>query len=162
MLEIAANSHPIVVHFPIALLTLYSLFELISIRKLQEKHYWFYMKALLVITGFLGAIAALFTGLLSAGQRIGVDALLALHLRFGIAALVIFGFIALLYILAWFGGAKVFLITSKFLFNRGVMIPLALAGLLAVVITGGIGGAMVYGVGFNPLMTPFFNYFNLY
>ena len=43
------NIHPIFVHFPIALLTLYSLAELIRWRRITELAYWFYVKAFAMI-----------------------------------------------------------------------------------------------------------------
>ena len=54
--------HPIIVHFPVALLTLYGIFELFSVRRIARKPYWFYVKAVLVIFGALGALAAWLTG----------------------------------------------------------------------------------------------------
>jgi uncharacterized membrane protein len=152
--------HPAVVHFPIALLTLYSLFELASIRRLQEKQYWFYVKSIFVILGTLGAVAAYITGLL-AFENFYESTLVQLHARFAIATIILFGLAALLYSLAWFGGPKALLFASRFLFNRGAMIPIALAGLIIIYITGGLGGAIVYGLESNPIMQPIYEYFNL-
>ena len=56
------NLHPIFVHFPIALLTLYTLCELLRFKKIKDHPAWFYLKAVLIICGTLGAAAALLTG----------------------------------------------------------------------------------------------------
>ena len=55
------NLHPIFVHFPIALFTLYALLECARFKKLQEQTYYFYLKAFLVITGGLASSAAYIT-----------------------------------------------------------------------------------------------------
>ncbi|KHO51327.1 MAG: hypothetical protein QT04_C0044G0036 [archaeon GW2011_AR11] len=56
------NIHPIFVHFPIALLSLYAVMVLIRFRKVMGLPYWSYAKAILAIAGTLGAFAALQTG----------------------------------------------------------------------------------------------------
>lgn len=52
--------HPIIVHFPIALLTVYAVLELI--RRWTNDSYWKPLRAVLVITGTIGAFLALQTG----------------------------------------------------------------------------------------------------
>ena len=52
------NIHPILVHFPIALLTTYAFFECIRFKKLMELREWFYIKATFLFLGGLGALAA--------------------------------------------------------------------------------------------------------
>jgi len=56
------NVHPIFVHFPIALLTIYALLELIQFKKVTSWNPWFYIKASFVVFGAIGTYAALFTG----------------------------------------------------------------------------------------------------
>jgi len=153
--------HPIVVHFPIAFLLFYGLFELVSVRKLMAKPYWFYVKAVFIILGALGAVASLLTG--EEGIHYGENiALLETHEAFAQATVVVSIFISLIYLVAWFGRDKFQLVAWKFLANRGAMIPLAIAMIALIVITGGLGGAIVYGTDFDPLMKPIFQLLGVY
>lgn len=52
--------HPIFIHFPIALLTLYSFCEVV--KRFTKGPHWMHMRAFLVITGTIGAFAGLATG----------------------------------------------------------------------------------------------------
>lgn len=153
--------HPLVVHYPIALLTLYSLFELVSVRKMQERPYWFYVKAVFVILGALGAVASAVSGLFATHFVRGVP-LVEMHIWFSYATAAIFLIIAALYASVWWGNAVSARYSAKILFNRWAMAPLALVGLVSIVITGGLGGAMVYGTDFDPLMRPIFKLLDVY
>ncbi|MEK7186865.1 MAG: DUF2231 domain-containing protein [Patescibacteria group bacterium] len=148
--------HPIIVHFPVALLTLYGIFELFSVRRIARKPYWFYVKAVLVIFGALGALAAWLTGE-SASHYVEGVALVDMHASFAGATVILSSVIALIYLLVWFGKEKVQEYAWKFLSNRGAMIPLALALVVLVIITGALGGAIVYGTQFDPFMAPIFH-----
>ena len=55
-----------VVHFPIALLTVYALMELVWSKRLRKNESWLYVKAAFLIIGLLGAYAALSTGEMAA------------------------------------------------------------------------------------------------
>lgn len=153
--------HPLVIHYPIALLTLYSLFEIISIRKLQEKHYWFYVKAVFVILGTLSAIATSISGFFATHLVRGLP-LVEMYLWLSVTTSVIFLVISILYGLTWWGSERSAMWSAKALFDRWIMIPLATGGLLAVVMMGGFAGAMVYGTRFDPFMAPVFKLLNLY
>lgn len=153
--------HPILVHFPVALLLLYGIFELVSVRKLMAKPYWFYIKAILVIFGALGAIVSAMTG--EEGVHYGEHiALIDAHANFAGATVVLSIFIALVYLVAWFARDKFQLFAWKFLANRGAMIPLSIAMIVVILITGGLGGAIVYGTDFDPLMKPIFQLLGVY
>lgn len=54
--------HPVTVHFPIALLTVYGLMELVWSKRLKKEQAWFYVKASFLILGVISAYAALSTG----------------------------------------------------------------------------------------------------
>jgi len=56
------NVHPIFVHFPIALLTCYALFEIVLARKASWKSFVEPSKLTLLFLGTLGSWGAFFTG----------------------------------------------------------------------------------------------------
>lgn len=171
------NIHPIFVHFPVALLTIYALMELIRWRKLTGQPYWFYVKALFLMLGGLGSLAAVETGELAV-KFIQDDESLRLvlqaHEKLAKLSVVIFGVLSIGYLILWLnrenvigriltavkiapGGfvEKVWAVLVKlarFLTETRLVILLALAGLAAITITGGLGGIMVYG----PNADPFF------
>lgn len=148
------NIHPIVVHFPIALLTVYSLMECLRFRKVLELPHWFSIKASFVILGALGAAAAYVSGPEGAARSL----LGEMHESFAFATLVIFAGIALMYALEWFFPSKY----SNVVMRPYIIVPLALAGLVVVTITGGLGGALVYGTTFDPFMAPVFRLLGVY
>ncbi len=151
--------HPLVVHFPIALLMTYSLFEIVSIKKLQEKQYWFFVKAIMLFLGEIGALAAILSAkVVSHPEGIRI---LEYHERFAYATAVIFGVLTIIYALAWFNKGRLSMHAAKLVFDRWIILPIAVAGLIAIVITGGLGGAMVYGTDFDPFMAPVFKLLNL-
>lgn len=139
--------HPIIVHFPVALLTLYAVFELVRFRRVLEKPYWFYVKAVLAIFGSLASAAAYLTGPDAHGA-----ALVQMHGNFAFATLIVFGIIGFSYLFQWFRPNKL----SSLIQRSYILIPLALLGLACVTITGGLGGAIVYGTHFDPFMAPIF------
>ncbi len=163
------NIHPIFVHFPIALMTVYAIAELIRFRKLTEAAYWFYVKAVLVIGGTVSAFLALNTGE-SAEQLLdhSLRPLINMHADFADASTLIFGLIAAIYLIVWVSKSefnkklsdsqigplwtKLSTFINSILNMSIIMIVLALIGLIAITITGGLGGAIVYGPNVDPIV----------
>jgi len=162
------NLHPMLVHFPIALLTIYALLELVRVKKLLESATWLAIKTIFVVFGSLGALAAVLTGDVAA-DLIGETALSELHSSFGVATAWIFGVLAVIYLVVFFDRyarlrvSVVLSETSKLrqickkvidsagLVQRSLFMPLvALGGLIMVTITGALGGAIVYGPDIDP------------
>ncbi len=147
--------HPIIVHFPIALLMLYAVFECIRFNKVLDKPYWFYVKAILVIVGEL----MIFLTLMTAPNEREMG-LVQVHQTFAFATALVFGLIALHYLLVW--------LKKEGKFNNIPTLPswsliiLAIIGLVCITITGGLGGAIVYGTEFDPLMAPVFKLLGVY
>ena len=93
------NIHPIVVHFPIALLTLYSVVELIKSKNIVLKYNLFYSKALLLITGTVGGYFALQTGDIASHLLKSRSSILRFHEMFAQMSIMLYSFLSLGYIL---------------------------------------------------------------
>lgn len=151
----AMNLHVIAVHFPIALLTIYALLEFIRWRKATALPYWFYLKAFLVILGFLAAIkAAAFGKFLTITWGVPVEGLILKHALAATTTIIISGFIALLYLLAWLDRSRRLsrqrLQKLGALTERPVMVLFAFIVLGAITITGALGGIIAFGPDTDP------------
>lgn len=147
--------HPILVHFPVALLTVYAALECIRLKKVLEKPYWFYIKATLAIFGELGALAAYATG-----HGVRGSTLVHMHSMFATITVWLFAILSLSYLNEWLKREGRWHI--KFALPGFVIIILAILGLASVTITGGLGGAIVYGTHFDPFMAPIFKLLGVY
>lgn len=170
------NIHPIFVHFPIALLSVYVLLEVLRFKVVSKQSYIFYLKAIFVIFGTIGAGFALLTGKI-AEELVNEDVsyLVHVHQIWAILSSLIFGIIALCYFVAWinkdFPGFlakyknnliwKILLKLSDNILKSPLIIILALIGFVAITITGALGGIIVYGQNSDPfaqfIYTLFFN-----
>lgn len=176
------NLHPIFVHFPIALLSLYTFFEVVRFNFITRQPYYFYIKAILVTTGGLGALAAFFTGNQATGairQTMQYDpqlrALRHLHSSFANLTMVVYGLLAAAYLIAWMGRDHWFLFLEKDPFkgiwswlvkianeivnNTWLMVMAAIVGFIVITATGGLGGIMVYGDKADPFFVYFYHLF---
>jgi len=95
------NLHPLLVHFPVALLSLYALIELVRVRRLLNAEWWFNLKASLIIVGTaFGYLAASFGEVAehevvrTARQHQVVE----LHSSFAVAVLVVATLLAIAYL----------------------------------------------------------------
>jgi uncharacterized membrane protein len=167
------NIHPIFVHFPIALLTVYAVLELVRFNKITSQIYWFYVKASILFAGALGAFAALSTGD-GAEQTIAKELrpLVEIHSTFAAISTWIFLFIGLVYIVLWinktdwnqqlFDGrfSKIWgtlLNSATKMYESPFIIILAFLGLLSITMTGALGGAIVYGPNIDPVVSFFYH-----
>ncbi|MBI2673968.1 MAG: hypothetical protein HYX23_01670, partial [Candidatus Zambryskibacteria bacterium] len=141
--------HPLVIHYPIAFLTTYVIFELVRIRKILALPYWFYIKATLIGIGEVSALTTLIAAMMS-DALVGGNRLVEMYKLFMIAVVIVFGVITLFY-LKW----------PKML-QPFVIIPLAVIGLFFIVIAGGLFGATVYGTHFDPFLAPIFKLLGVY
>jgi uncharacterized membrane protein len=159
--------HPVFVHFPIALLIVYSLLECLRSKK---NEILFNSKLILLVIGLVGAFFALSTGDIAEKSYSGSDVhkLIEIHATFAGISTYIYGLITLIYLvyllnkMKWNfnnGIDKILLPISNIsllIFEKNwIMISMAIIGLIAIVITGGLGGLIVYG----PTADPFFAYF---
>ena len=163
------NIHPILVHFPIALLTIYAVIELIRVPAFQSKSPVFYIKFAFVSIGWIFSLIAAASGE-GAEHIVGYSSLVETHSSFAGATEVVFGIIAVWYILSFLEKEAIqipyietrirpilsFLMT--FTKKIKVIIPiLAFAGLILVTITGALGGAIVYGPDVDPIVRFIYN-----
>lgn len=169
--------HPLVVHFPIALLTLYALLEFPRFRALLERPYWFYVKAVLVITGTLGAVVARQSGESIEDKFANVprlNAVVEAHALTANVTLGIFAVLAVAYALrfatdhpriqAWTSATRAgrgLAALSAGIRHGAVAVPLALSGLIALTITGALGGGLVHGPDADPVVALAYRLFGL-
>ncbi len=155
------NLHPILVHFPIALLTLYSVLEILQIKAVLNRAYVFYIKAVLVILGALGGVAAALAGLAIKSRYITSPTLghtVAVHEWFALISIVYFGLLAVCYLAAWIDrewtnapqGLRPLLKPLRAIIETRAIALAGLVGLALITITGALGGALAYGPNTDP------------
>lgn len=164
------NLHPIVIHFPIALFSLYAVCELAGLMVRIRTYSWLeHIKTFLVVTGTALSFVAIQTGeSVAESMRVmniteTMRSAIAMHERFANATSVIFTVISLVYLFriveqrAWFGRMPKFLqsiVTTylRLLDHRVFLVLAASMGLLAITVTGALGGSLVYGADVDPIV----------
>jgi energy-converting hydrogenase Eha subunit C len=139
---------PLIIHYPIAFLTVYSAFEFLRFRKLIEQSQWHYVKGVILIIGELGALASVIVARLPSSTLAHGSDLVEVYKTFMTITALIFGVITVLYL--------------KNRVKPIVVIPLSLIGLFFVVVSGGLFGATVYGTQFDPYLAPVFKILGVY
>lgn len=164
----AMNIHPLVVHFPIALLTIYALFELLRFKRITQERSWIYIKAAFLILGTLSAFAAIGTG--DFGKELYRSAAnsIAVHESAAQATTFVFSLLSLYYLIDLFaeylsGYPRIQTALLRFarLFTSPIIVILALIGLVGIFITGALGGSIVYGTAHDPFLLFVHNLFGL-
>ena len=162
--------HPIIVHFPVALLTVYVGLEFLRLRVVLALPWWYYAKALFLIPGSIGAGVALLTGdIASESFGAGGDFLriLELHELAAQVTTAIFSLLAVCYAIVIARDVNVVLTVQSVVgwrrtfadaariaqqFIESWFAPfVALFGLISLTITGGLGGLLVYGPDLDPV-----------
>ncbi len=160
------NYHLLFVHFPIALLMLYAGLEIISVKRLHLLPYWFYIKAVLVVVGSAAAFVTLQTGDLIEGQFKFIRNVVEMHSLWADITTGIFTGLAVLYLVQWIRTMRantafsspllntvwsVVLLVHTALYRRPIVCLFAVAGLIAVSVTGALGGSIAHGPDTDPL-----------
>lgn len=163
--------HPLIVHFPIALLCIYSLIQILPVQRWLPAIHWRSVSSVLLFVGFLGTVAAASTGELAADLNSPNHEILELHETFASTTQIMYGIllgsqIVKLAIARWqnlskFRISSLLLVLSNFVDRRWVTILLSILGLGALVMTGVFGGAMVYGTSADPLAAPLLQLFGI-
>lgn len=158
------NIHPLFVHFPIALLVLYAVLEVLWFKTLKTQSWWWNIKALLLGIGVLGGFAALQTGEMAEELR-ERSQLIEVHSTYADVTVWIFGALAVMYIVAgirmYFGSyVQTGVVGRTFTFFSAIervvvrIVPLlACVGLVTLMVTGALGGAIVYGPDTDPVVS---------
>ena len=166
------NIHPLFVHFPIALLILYTVLEIFRLPILTRQQWNFYTKAVLLFTGIAGGFVSLQTGEWAERTYRGTPemSLIHLHSTYAVAAMWVYGILGVLYFAEWVyrsnvlsslpaGMAKAWnalRVIDKTLFKTPLLILLSVIGLVLITITGALGGAIVYGPTIDPVVSFFY------
>ncbi len=135
------NIHPAFVHFPIALLFLYTIIELVPLRNLMPSMQWEPIKRFLLYVGTIAAGFALVTGTM-AEDAVGETSALEPHET---AAWILLSIFVLVSVLTFYW-------TSETPIRGWTMKALALAGLITLFIVGALGANIVYGSNVDPIV----------
>ncbi len=159
------NLHPIFVHFPIALLTIYTLLETASIiKRVRERAYIFYVKATFLLGGVFGAVPAYLTGDAQEGSapvHTEFYRAMTVHSRWALATVLFFGALAAIHAAAWLcrewtgmpERLRKVLDLHRYATETALTPVLALFGLCIVTVTGALGGALAYGSDIDPTVS---------
>src|SRR3989344_923511 len=156
------NIHPLFVHFPIGLLVVYGLLELIRFNKIKNNSYLKFLKGFLSITGLLTAGLAVITGDI-AKETLSltpeVSRLIETHETFAQMTFLVFFVLAAAYSIYFIGISKYSKLIPEFIYSIAHFIreswltPLiALLGIALITITGGLGADIVYGANIDPVV----------
>lgn len=156
------NIHPIIIHFPVALLFLYSIIKILPLVKWLPDIHWKHIKRTLLFVGVLGAFAAILTGDTAREIMQPDTQLVEAHENFAYLSAWLYGLLLLGEIASVAKSQYSSKIHSKMLqtcmtfiekvlCNGVVSKLLAFFGLIAISVTGLLGGVMVYGPSADPL-----------
>lgn len=156
--------HPIVVHFPIALLTIYTAIQCVPPKITWRKLPLFTLNAFLLIIGSASLLIARQTGDLLEHTQ-GHSPLLDAHSTWATSATAIYGILTIIYLLLvlartqqvyqqeWLRPYERYLKLSTRLFTSYAVTVVALIGFILLFITGALGGAIVYGPEVDPFVS---------
>jgi uncharacterized membrane protein len=172
--------HPLFVHFPIGILILYALSELIPASVHKNITGWTNTKAFLSITGVLAALVTLVTGGIAASlvtPGSSTAQIVEVHEHMALLTTLIFFVLGGSYLIRIFevtgDGDKIasrlgsFVVTmwhlkekvAHWVLDTPLRPILALAGLVSITLTAGLGASMVYGPDFDPFVRIIYNIF---
>lgn len=155
------NIHPIFVHFPIALLFIYSLIKVIPFDKYFPKISWRQIETFLLVIGVAGALIASETGEIAKDLIARNGELVDMHSNYAEISTFIFGLLLLGEVLFFLMPiiilkfkesvfTSLLIYIQKILTNPVLSKVLAILGFISISITGLLGGAIVYGTSADP------------
>lgn len=167
------NLHPIFVHFPIALFTIYSFIKIFPFRRWMPRVSWLDIERVLLVFGIFGAFFALGTGDTAEHLYRGSRAIVEVHSGFASASVWIYGillfgeFLAILnkefftFLERYPKILKVSKSLEKIIKNRIIGKFLALIAFVVLFVAGVLGGVMVYGTTADPFASMILNLLGL-
>ncbi len=157
------NIHPIIVHFPVALLFIYSVVKIIPFGKWFPEVKWRHIERVLLTLGVLGAFGALLTGD-AAKHLFGPNHdLVEAHEMFAsistylYCALLLGELASILNVRPYFIERRQHLIgkishyVESIFCHKILSRVIAFVALVSIIVTGMLGGVMVYGLTADPL-----------
>ena len=169
------NIHPLFVHFPIGILTLYVFFEIVRLQIITKQPFYFDVKAILVVFGTFAGFIATTTGdiaeeLASAGLNTvaGADILplMETHAFFAVSTITLFAVLAGSYLFEFCTQRQWLSFVTKHTFLQKLSrliqkssVVLALIAMVLMFITGGLGASIVYGPDFDPVIALIYDIF---
>jgi len=162
------NLHPLLVHFPIAFLSLYCVLELLRFKKLCNSKLYFGLKAFLVIAGTILIAPTLLSGKIIEDAFSNLYTLVELHSHVAYYTFLTFSAISAAYVIR---SIEEYFIAPQslmdnrlykillFLSNVGILqILFAVLGLVLISLTGVLGGIIAFGPNVDPLTKLIFGY----
>jgi len=142
--------HPLVIHYPIALLTIYVAFEVIRFQKFTGLPSYSHIKKTFLYLGEISAIVTMVLAILPTSDLAGGGRLTEMYRLFMLITVLVFGLISIIYLREWHSMLRKFAI-----------IPAALIGLFFIVVAGGLFAATVYGTHYDPYLAPIFKFLDV-
>jgi len=159
------NIHPIFVHFPIALLFIYSLIKILPVKRIFPKIQWKDVERILLTCGVIGAFFALSTGEAAEHLVRPNHQLVEMHALFASASTWLYGALLVNEFFEIVRSSKYFksipsavqhimVFINQIFANRAFVVCIAILGLVCICITGMLGGIITYGTTADPLAQP--------
>ncbi|MCX6753094.1 MAG: hypothetical protein NTW62_01995 [Candidatus Nomurabacteria bacterium] len=169
------NIHPIFVHFPIALLFIYSIIKVLPVKKWLPDIAWVQIERALLFFGVGGAFLSLGTGDMGEHLYRSKRQLIEIHSTFAGIATFLYGALLFGEIVSVLNNSYQNIISKiKSEKIKGLLIKLedvlchknfskilAILGFIAIFVTGILGGAIVYGTTADPIAGFILNIFGL-
>lgn len=173
------NIHPIVVHFPVALLSLYSIMEVLQFSRLHRSRTWNRIKEVFLILGTLASLVAFQTGEI-AEEILGRSELTQIHDNFATRTVWFFAVLSVLYVVRlisneaplqrirnWMWKTPVVRVVWQVLVKishvildqKYLLIIIGIIGMGLISVTGALGGAIVYGPDVDPVVSYIYHLF---
>lgn len=155
--------HPLLIHFPIALLSVYTVTQLIPPRWLWRNTTLFTLNTFLLLVGSATLLIARQSGDLLEHSR-QFTPLMHTHSQWATMTTVLYGILTIFYFLLlalkltevgktpWLRPYTKILQPAQWLFNNYIITLVALVGAGLLLVTGALGGGIVYGPTADPLV----------